>query len=62
MKNCSFFIVIFHRANMLVNPGNSNDLRSVIDVNVMALCYCTREAFNSMKERDVAGHIIHINR
>ncbi|XP_026466758.1 uncharacterized protein LOC113370303 [Ctenocephalides felis] len=49
------------RANMLVNPGNSNDLRSVIDVNVMALCYCTREAFNSMKERDVAGHIIHIN-
>lgn len=50
------------RNNMLTSPGNSKDLRDVIDVNVMALCYCTREAFNSMKDRDVAGHIIHINR
>uniref|UniRef100_A0A6M2DFS5 Putative dehydrogenase n=1 Tax=Xenopsylla cheopis TaxID=163159 RepID=A0A6M2DFS5_XENCH len=49
------------RNNMLTSPGNSKDLRDVIDVNVMALCYCTREAFNSMKDRDVAGHIIHIN-
>ncbi|XP_026466228.1 farnesol dehydrogenase-like [Ctenocephalides felis] len=49
------------RMNMLTNSGNSDDLRSVLDVNVLGLCFCTREAFNSMKERDVAGHIFHIN-
>uniref|UniRef100_A0A6M2DI26 Putative dehydrogenase n=1 Tax=Xenopsylla cheopis TaxID=163159 RepID=A0A6M2DI26_XENCH len=49
------------RTNMLTSTGNSNDLRSVLDVNVLGLCFCTREAFNSMKERDVAGHIFHIN-
>lgn len=47
---------------MLTTPGNTEDLRRVLDVNVMALSICTREAFNSMKERNVAGHIIHINR
>lgn len=47
---------------MLTNPGNAEDLRKVLDINVLGLCFCTREAFNSMKERDVAGHIIHINR
>ncbi|XP_026466757.1 farnesol dehydrogenase-like [Ctenocephalides felis] len=50
------------RMNMLTNPKNTDDLRAVLDVNVLGLCYFTREAFNSMKERDVSGHIIHINR
>ncbi|XP_026466353.1 farnesol dehydrogenase-like [Ctenocephalides felis] len=49
------------RGTMLTSPGNTEDLRRVLDVNVMALSICTREAFNSMKDRNVAGHIIHIN-
>lgn len=59
-----FFInwIYFSRMNMLTNPKNTDDLRAVLDVNVLGLCYFTREAFNSMKERDVSGHIIHINR
>lgn len=46
----------------LTDPDNTDDIRSVVDVNIFGLFFCTREAFNSMKERDVAGHIIHINR
>ncbi|XP_026466756.1 farnesol dehydrogenase-like [Ctenocephalides felis] len=49
------------RKNMLTNVGNTNDLRDVLKVNVLGLCFCTREAFKSMKERDVSGHIININ-
>ncbi|XP_026466762.1 farnesol dehydrogenase-like [Ctenocephalides felis] len=57
LVNCAGIV----RKNMLTNPGNAEDLRKVLDINVLGLCFCTREAFNSMKERDVAGHIIHIN-
>ncbi|XP_026466764.1 farnesol dehydrogenase-like [Ctenocephalides felis] len=49
------------RKNMLTNVGNTNDLRDVLQVNVLGLCFCTREAFKSMKERDVSGYIIIIN-
>ncbi|XP_077867842.1 dehydrogenase/reductase SDR family member 11-like [Saccoglossus kowalevskii] len=42
--------------------GETEKWREIIDVNVMALCICTREAFKQMIERNVDdGHIIHIN-
>ncbi|KAL1399294.1 hypothetical protein pipiens_008325 [Culex pipiens pipiens] len=45
----------------LIAPGNTGDLREVIDTNVMGLVLCSREAFQSMKKRSVDGHIVHIN-
>ncbi|XP_064614297.1 dehydrogenase/reductase SDR family member 11-like [Liolophura sinensis] len=42
--------------------GSTDDWRHIIDVNVLALCICTREAVKSMQERGVDdGHIININ-
>uniref|UniRef100_A0A182SKY5 Dehydrogenase n=1 Tax=Anopheles maculatus TaxID=74869 RepID=A0A182SKY5_9DIPT len=45
----------------LLTPGNAEDLRTVMDTNVMGLVLCTREAFQSMKRRQIAGHIVNIN-
>uniref|UniRef100_A0A3B5L9A2 Dehydrogenase/reductase SDR family member 11 n=1 Tax=Xiphophorus couchianus TaxID=32473 RepID=A0A3B5L9A2_9TELE len=43
--------------------GKTEGWRNMIDVNVLALSICTREAYKSMRERDVDdGHIININR
>lgn len=42
--------------------GRTEGWRNMIDVNVIALSICTREAYKSMKERNVDdGHIININ-
>ncbi|XP_068600161.1 dehydrogenase/reductase SDR family member 11a isoform X1 [Brachionichthys hirsutus] len=42
--------------------GRTEGWRNMIDVNVLALSICTREAYRSMKERNVDdGHIININ-
>ncbi|CAD7079052.1 unnamed protein product [Hermetia illucens] len=40
---------------------NTDIVRNTIETNVMSVVYCVREAFNSMKERNVDGHIIIIN-
>ncbi|KAJ3651875.1 hypothetical protein Zmor_017881 [Zophobas morio] len=50
----------------LTKPTNLTDgctelWRQVFEVNVMALCICTREAISIMKENDVDGHVIHLN-
>uniref|UniRef100_A0A182PN71 Dehydrogenase n=1 Tax=Anopheles epiroticus TaxID=199890 RepID=A0A182PN71_9DIPT len=45
----------------LLTPGNGDDLRTVMDTNVMGLVLCSREAFRSMKRRQFAGHIVNIN-
>lgn len=42
--------------------GTTSGWKNMLDVNVIALCVCTREAYQSMKERNVDdGHIININ-
>ncbi|XP_022525622.2 dehydrogenase/reductase SDR family member 11 [Astyanax mexicanus] len=42
--------------------GRTSSWRNMIDVNVIALSVCTREAYQSMKERNVDdGHIINVN-
>ena len=40
--------------------GDTETWRAMLEVNVLALAVCTREALNDMDRRDVAGHIIHI--
>ncbi|XP_068085770.1 farnesol dehydrogenase-like [Anabrus simplex] len=42
--------------------GEVSEWRNLLDVNVVALNLCTREAVRSMRRRDAHGHIIHINR
>ena len=47
----------------VATEGTPEEWRKVLDLNVVALCLCTREAVASMRERGVDdGHIIHINR
>lgn len=42
--------------------GTTEDWREMLEVNVLALCICTREAIKSMKERKVDdGQIVHIS-
>ncbi|XP_043115103.1 dehydrogenase/reductase SDR family member 11-like [Puntigrus tetrazona] len=42
--------------------GKTSGWRTIMDVNVIALSVCTREAYQSMKERNIDdGHIININ-
>ncbi|XP_048872720.1 dehydrogenase/reductase SDR family member 11a isoform X2 [Brienomyrus brachyistius] len=49
------------RAEPLLS-GRTSGWRNMIDVNVLALAICTRQAYQSMKERHVDdGHIININ-
>ncbi|XP_072044242.1 dehydrogenase/reductase SDR family member 11-like [Amphiura filiformis] len=42
--------------------GNTEKWRQMLDLNVMGLCVCTKEAVKSMRERNVDdGHIFHMN-
>ncbi|KAG0726367.1 Dehydrogenase/reductase SDR family member 11 [Chionoecetes opilio] len=42
--------------------GSPEEWRRMLDLNVVALCLCTREAVASMRERGVDdGHVIHLN-
>lgn len=45
----------------LSSPDNTDIMRNTIETNVMSVVYCVREAFNSMKKRNVDGHIVIIN-
>lgn len=45
----------------LVDLDNTNAIREIVDTNIMGYVYCTREAFHSMKKRNVSGHIILMN-
>uniref|UniRef100_A0A1B0AXA5 Dehydrogenase n=1 Tax=Glossina palpalis gambiensis TaxID=67801 RepID=A0A1B0AXA5_9MUSC len=40
---------------------NINDVEKTLQTNVMGMVYCARRAFNSMKTRNVNGHLILVN-
>ncbi|XP_063235311.1 farnesol dehydrogenase-like [Bacillus rossius redtenbacheri] len=45
-----------------LSEGKTADWKQMLDLNVLGLSICTREAIQSMKERGVDdGHIIHVN-
>ncbi|PSN32246.1 Dehydrogenase/reductase SDR family member 11 [Blattella germanica] len=51
---------VVHQALLL--DGDTSDWRHMLDVNVLGLSICTREAYKSMKEHEINdGHIVHIN-
>ncbi|KAG5895114.1 hypothetical protein JTB14_008551 [Gonioctena quinquepunctata] len=50
---------IHYRENLL--NGDPENWKKTFDVNVMALCIATKEATTVMREKNIAGHIIHIN-
>lgn len=41
-----------------VDEDNANDLRQILETNVLGLVLCTREAFQSMRRRGVDGHVV----
>ncbi|MEA5511331.1 SDR family NAD(P)-dependent oxidoreductase [Crocosphaera sp. UHCC 0190] len=48
-----------HRETLMT--GKTEAWREMLDINVLALCICTREAIKDMSDRNSNGHIIHIN-
>jgi 17beta-estradiol 17-dehydrogenase / 3beta-hydroxysteroid 3-dehydrogenase len=48
-----------YRAPLL--NSDSEPWREMLEVNVLALCICTREAVADMLRRGVAGHVVHIS-
>ncbi|XP_016970488.1 farnesol dehydrogenase [Drosophila rhopaloa] len=46
----------------ITDEGNSNDVRAILDVNVLGVTWCTREIFISLQRRKVNdGHVVIIN-
>jgi NADP-dependent 3-hydroxy acid dehydrogenase YdfG len=48
-----------HKAPLM--SGATEHWREMLEVNVLALCICTREAIADMQRQQVAGHVIHIS-
>lgn len=46
---------------LLTAPGNTQKIQDVINTNITGLILCAREAYQSMKRRQVDGHIINMN-
>jgi len=40
--------------------GSTDHWREMLEVNVLALCICTREAVQDMKRRGDQGHVVHV--
>lgn len=49
-----------NRKFLLLDGCNSEEMRNVVDTNLMGPVYCIREAYKSMKKTK-SGHIININ-
>lgn len=48
-----------HKAPLMSGPTEA--WREMLEVNVLALCVCTREAVQDMVDRGVEGHILHMS-
>ncbi|XP_075155907.1 farnesol dehydrogenase-like [Haematobia irritans] len=50
------------RATELVRENNTEDLRAILETNVMGMALCTREAFKTMSKNPAGlGHVINMN-
>lgn len=53
---------VMHSGVDLLTPDNTAAIRATLDVNVMALVLCTREAFKTMRTRNGGtGHVVLLN-
>ena len=50
---------VSHRSPLL--DGDTELWREMLEVNVLSLCICTREAIQQMQDKQVDGHIVHIS-
>lgn len=48
-----------HKQSLL--GGDTAAWREMLDVNVLALCICTREATRDMRRRGGQGHVVHVS-
>lgn len=57
--------ILINNAGVLVTEpiidGSTENYRKIMEVNVIGVAICTREAVRSMRKRNVCGHIININ-
>lgn len=65
-KNYGPVAVMVNNAGLLANTkllseNNSEDLLKVVETNLLAGVYCTREAFRSMRANGIDGHVFLIN-
>uniref|UniRef100_A0A182PN70 Dehydrogenase n=1 Tax=Anopheles epiroticus TaxID=199890 RepID=A0A182PN70_9DIPT len=50
-----------HMVRLLQPERNAQDLRDIVNTDLLGLALCSREAFLSMQKRSVDGHIVHLN-
>ncbi|GAB0090171.1 hypothetical protein DMENIID0001_048650 [Sergentomyia squamirostris] len=50
-----------YKSFYLTHDNNSDAMREVINMNVLAAVFCTREAFKSMSKHGRNSHVVHIN-
>ncbi|KXJ68113.1 hypothetical protein RP20_CCG005637 [Aedes albopictus] len=49
------------KSTQLIEPGNTQMIRDVVETNIVGLILCAREAYQSMKRRNIDGHIVNMN-